>query len=323
MFPSENPLITIAIPTFNRANGFLRQALQSAVSQTYTNLEIIVSDNCSTDNTGGLVDSFSDSRIIYYKQAENIGANNNFNFCVQQAKGAFFLLLNDDDTIDNDFLETCVASLGGNLDVGVIFAGNRVIDENSKVLYETPNKCQGLSAEDFFISWFEEKVAFYLCSTLFNTKKLQRHGGFNSKTNLFQDVVAETILAWNYGRIDVFDAKASFRRHSDNKGGKPETVKAWCEDCLYLMNIICDLAVAKKDMLRQKGIKYFATKNYRLASSISSPTERIRTYYMINRKYHSSYTPYEFLYEKNIRPFGNKLKRTIKNVLLNFNNCKD
>ncbi len=59
------PLVTIGIPTFNRADSYLKYSLKSAVSQTYSNIEIIVSDNASTDNTETFVKSFNDPRIRY------------------------------------------------------------------------------------------------------------------------------------------------------------------------------------------------------------------------------------------------------------------
>jgi glycosyltransferase involved in cell wall biosynthesis len=74
MTKSSQPLVTIAMPTYNRADGFLKQALQSAVSQTYANIEIIVSDNCSTDNTESVVKEMKDPRIRYFKHSENMGA---------------------------------------------------------------------------------------------------------------------------------------------------------------------------------------------------------------------------------------------------------
>ena len=75
-----NTLVTIAIPTYNRADNYLKQALSSALVQTYRNIEIIVSDNCSTDNTESVVKNFKDSRIRYFKQKKNIGPYKNFNF---------------------------------------------------------------------------------------------------------------------------------------------------------------------------------------------------------------------------------------------------
>ena len=112
------PLVTIGISTYNRAGGYLRDALQSAVHQTYPALEIVVSDNCSTDDTEAVVRSFADPRIRYIRQAVNIGANNNFNFCIRQARGVYFLLLHDDDLIDEDLVETCVDALRGDTSVG-------------------------------------------------------------------------------------------------------------------------------------------------------------------------------------------------------------
>ena len=76
---SRTTLVTIGIPTYNRAAGFLHDALSSAVQQTHKNIEIIVSDNASTDDTESLVLGFNDPRIRYIKHAKNIGANNNFN----------------------------------------------------------------------------------------------------------------------------------------------------------------------------------------------------------------------------------------------------
>lgn len=84
------PLVTIGIPTYNRADGYLKGAIQSALDQTYPNLEIFISDNCSSDNTGLLVKSFADPRIRYHRHDVNIGGNNNFNYCVEKARGSIF-----------------------------------------------------------------------------------------------------------------------------------------------------------------------------------------------------------------------------------------
>ena len=97
MKQSESPLVSIGIPTYNRADGYLRECLTSALKQTYPNIEVIVADNCSSDNTAELMKSFSTNRLRYYKHPKNIGPQNNFNFCLDQANGAYFLLLHDDD----------------------------------------------------------------------------------------------------------------------------------------------------------------------------------------------------------------------------------
>lgn len=73
------------IPTYNRANSYLTHVLRSAVCQTYQNIEIVVSDNHSSDNTESVVREFDDPRIRYYRQKENVGPVRNRHFCLEQA----------------------------------------------------------------------------------------------------------------------------------------------------------------------------------------------------------------------------------------------
>ena len=147
-------LVTIAIPTYNRADSYLRDALESALSQTYPNIEIIVSDNCSTDGTGELVKNYSDKRLKYIRHANNIGAINNFNFGVREAKGQYFLMLHDDDMIDSDFVQTCLSKANYSTDYGMIRTGIRIIDSEKKVIRETRNLAEGLNTVQFFRAYF-------------------------------------------------------------------------------------------------------------------------------------------------------------------------
>ena len=274
------PLITIGIPTYNRADGYLKEAIESALNQTYPSLEIIIADNCSSDDTGLVVASFNDSRIRYYRHHENIGATNNFNFCLNKTTGVFFLLLHDDDLIDKDFVETCMETVKNRLDIGIVRTGTRVIGPDGKVLNETPNTVDGLTTENFFRAWFSRKTALYLCSTLFNTKRLREIGGFKSRHNLFEDVLAELELASKYGRIDIPDVKASFRHHP-SANTFVSGVNSWCEDSLFLLDSICNMPIKNKALIRKEGLRYFSTFNYELAIKINSPLNRYVAYLSI------------------------------------------
>ena len=66
------PLVSVVIPTYNRPD-YLKQAIASAVKQSYQNIEIIVCDNRSTENTQEIVESFQDSRIRFWRQPTNLG----------------------------------------------------------------------------------------------------------------------------------------------------------------------------------------------------------------------------------------------------------
>jgi glycosyltransferase involved in cell wall biosynthesis len=99
------PLVSIGIPTYN-SNGKLLKALLSVWQQDYPNIEIIVSDNCSTDNTeqicAGLQDNFVP--LKYFRQPKNIGVVPNFDFVLRNAGGEFFMWLSDDDTLEPGIL---------------------------------------------------------------------------------------------------------------------------------------------------------------------------------------------------------------------------
>jgi glycosyltransferase involved in cell wall biosynthesis len=293
------PLVSIGIPTYNRSENYLKQAVQSAVNQAYPNIEIIISDNCSTDNTGMVIQGLNEPRIRYFRQSINIGKLNNSNFCVQQAKGDYFLLLHDDDLIDHDFVSVCMKAVDYNVNCGVILTGTRVIDGNGKKIGESTNKVEGLSTTDFILGWFDNKVPLYLCSTLYNTRRLKEIGGFRSKKNLYDDDVALFQLAGKYGRKDVPDVKASFRRHSDNCG-TATSVNDWCEDSLYLLDIICNMADNDKKLLRSRGMVYFSRQNYIRASRIRPLTKRFYTFMSVYKKFEYSYSPIQYLLTRNI-----------------------
>ena len=272
-----NPKVTIGIPTYNRADGYFRQALESALNQTYQNIEIIIADNCSTDNTDSYVNSISDSRIKYFKHSKNIPPNDNFNFCLDKATGKYFLLLHDDDLIDHDFVEICMKEAASTKPFGVIRTGARVIDGNGNVLGKGYNNTKGLSTADFILSWFQWKTAFYFCCILYDTKLLREIGGIKSKNNLFQDVATAVSLATTYGRIDIHDVKANFRKHGSERTLATK-VDLWVEDSFYLLDLICDLLPKHEHRLRKEGLNYFCKFNYELAKKIKSPGMRYLTY---------------------------------------------
>jgi glycosyltransferase involved in cell wall biosynthesis len=278
------PLVTIAIPTYNRANSFLKASLNSAINQTYQNIEIIVSDNCSTDNTESVVKSFNDRRIRYFRQKENIGAIPNTNYCLHQAKGVYFTQLHDDNLIDNDFIEICLKSVNYSSDIGIIRTGTRIIDSEDNVLREYPNMAKGLSPGAYFRAYFSGATASYLCSILFNTKRVREIGGFHSKYNILEDVMAEIKIGIKYGRYDIQEIKASFRRHDSalTLAGK---VRDWCEESLILIDLMCELAPENQTHIRGEGKRAMSSFNYQLASKIKSPRERFNAYLYVFKAY--------------------------------------
>jgi glycosyltransferase involved in cell wall biosynthesis len=308
---NDNSLrVTIGIPTYNRADSYLKNALQSVLAQQYENLEIIVSDNCSKDHTKDLIYAMDDGRIRYFRQQRNISANDNFNFCLKQASGDYFLLLHDDDLIDPDFVATCMQAASGNRNIGVICTGIRTIDGKGNLLSENVNKLKEVSADDFFLGWFNSKIALYLCSTLYNTEALKALGGFYSPKNLFQDVVASVQLSVNNGQLNIHAIKASFRRHQDNRGTGARALD-WTIDSRYLLDLMCRLSTEKKSEILGNGRRFFSKKCYHQASTIVNPLVRWITYYKIYRKFDRGYPLYDAFRKYEIRGLKRLIKRNL------------
>lgn len=286
----SKPLVSIAIPTYNRADKYLKQAIQASLSQTCREIEIIISNNYSSDNTEEVVGGFTDPRIRYFRQSQNIGYTRNYTFCMEQARGPYFLLLPDDDLIDRDFIEMCLKGVNYETNIGLIRTGTRVINNKGEVIGEYPNRVVGLPTLEFFLGWFAGKTSPYTCSTLFNTRRLREVGGFTSKHNLFHDLTAEFTIAARFGRVDICDIKASFRKHFEDVTHAAK-VGNWCEDALQLMDLMCDLLPEKKELLKAKGMPFLAYLNYNRAMAVRSTWRRIAAYFIVFSKFGFRYLP--------------------------------
>ena len=110
-------MVSVGIPTFNRAN-LLVKCLNSVLQQSYENIEVIVSDNMSSDPTPDVCLEFmnQDQRVKTYRQTANIKCVPNFDYVRRQSKGEYFMLLGDDDWIDTELIHSCVQFLEDNPD---------------------------------------------------------------------------------------------------------------------------------------------------------------------------------------------------------------
>jgi glycosyltransferase involved in cell wall biosynthesis len=140
---NPQPLVSIITPTYNRPE-YLKQALTSAVRQTYENIEIIVSDNCSPENPQAIVDSFKDPRIRFSRNETNIGMFGNTMQAFKMARGKYVATLLDDDLWEEDFLEKLVPPLEANPDLVLSFCDHYVINADGEINYEITEHCSQL-----------------------------------------------------------------------------------------------------------------------------------------------------------------------------------
>ncbi|AFY46355.1 glycosyl transferase [Nostoc sp. PCC 7524] len=129
---SSEPLVSVIIPTYNRPE-YLQQAIASAIKQTYQNIEIIVSDNCSPENPQAIVESFQDSRIKFWRHPENIGMLPNQMNAFKMAQGKYVASLHDDDIWHEDFLAKLIPYLEADSSLVLAFSDQDVIDSQGKI----------------------------------------------------------------------------------------------------------------------------------------------------------------------------------------------
>jgi glycosyltransferase involved in cell wall biosynthesis len=132
MSGSRNPRVTVGLPVYNGAR-FVEGALRSILSQTVTDLELIVSDNASTDDTREICERYAskDARIRYFRQSRNIGAPRNWNFVFEQARGTYFKWNSANDECSPETLERCAAALDADPTLVLVQGRTCLVDEDT------------------------------------------------------------------------------------------------------------------------------------------------------------------------------------------------
>ncbi|GAI77161.1 unnamed protein product [marine sediment metagenome] len=139
----NKPLISIGLPVFN-GEKYLDETLNSIMTQTYFNFELIISDNASTDLTQQICRSYEakDNRIKYYRNKKNIGASKNFNLVYKLSSGEYFKWAAHDDILDPNFLYRCLKVLEGDPSIALCYSKTGIIDESGRLIgaYEYTRK---------------------------------------------------------------------------------------------------------------------------------------------------------------------------------------
>jgi glycosyltransferase involved in cell wall biosynthesis len=128
-----NPKVSVCIPTYNYAK-YLQETIESILSQTFTDFELIIIDDCSTDHTKdiGLYYASRDKRISFSVNSSNIGMVKNWNLCLSEAKGDYIrYVFGDDLLIHKEAIAKMVDVLDSNNNIALVSSSRRVIEENS------------------------------------------------------------------------------------------------------------------------------------------------------------------------------------------------
>lgn len=188
--------VSIGMPVYN-GEPYLAAALDSLLCQTYTDFELIISDNASTDRTEAICKQYAaqDARIRYYRNSTNIGATRNYNLLVEMARGQYFKWAAHDDICAPTYLEKCVEILDSMPSVVVCYPKSLLIDEirEETISDQDDLDLRSTSPSERFKTLFE---AFYF-------KQRQRQNKTNPVFGVIRlDVLRLTPCIGNYEACD-------------------------------------------------------------------------------------------------------------------------
>ena len=161
---------------------FLKESIDSILAQSYKDFELIIVDDASPDDIGGVVSSYDDARIRYYRNEENIGGTNlvaQWNHSIEYANGDWIILATDDDIYENAFLETADKLLGKYPDVDIFRGRISSFNSSSPETIRDAEVCMPEFAcfEEFAYSMFHGLLGG-VPQYVFRRKALMGIGGF-------------------------------------------------------------------------------------------------------------------------------------------------
>lgn len=226
---NKKPLVSVVIPVFNGSN-FLREAIDSVLSQTYANIEILVINDGSKDEnkTEKIALSYGD-RITYISK-ENGGVSSALNLGINKMQGDFFSWLSHDDVFFPSKTEDQINYFLNNINARIIFSDVQLVDSIGNNLARDV----GIK-ENARLNFFYQLLSFYPingCTTLIHKSVFNEIGGFNGDLSTTQDYDIWFRIAKKYS-FDYFDIKVLKSRIHDEQNSVTNSVMRYECDELY------------------------------------------------------------------------------------------
>jgi glycosyltransferase involved in cell wall biosynthesis len=181
------PRVTIGLPVYNGAR-YLADAIDSLLLQSFSDFELIISDNASTDETGAICQAYAarDARIRYVRQPENIGAIGNFAYVLDQAVGDFFMWATHDDRRDPHFLEFALQVFDAAPETGLVFCDMTVTDLQTGL--GTRVQCSTIRARNRLTKYLYRLLADVCPSLIYGLHRIDVLRRFNLESYDYMDI---------------------------------------------------------------------------------------------------------------------------------------
>lgn len=207
------PRVSVGLPVFN-GSPHLARAIDSILGQSFTDLELVVSDNGSTDDTAEICRSFAskDRRVRYFCNPENIGAARNYNIVFSHARGEYFKWASASDVCEPSFIAKCAAVLDSRRDVVLVCPHTRYFKDDATVGEEQSFELASESACARFIEFLRRVRLNNMLNGLIRAEALGHTGMHKIFRGSDVNLVAELTL---YGKFAVVPELLFNRRMDD------------------------------------------------------------------------------------------------------------
>ncbi|MEM0986804.1 MAG: glycosyltransferase family 2 protein [Pseudomonadota bacterium] len=230
--------LAIGFPVYN-GEKYIGRALDSILSQDFTDFEIIICDNASTDRTQDICLQYAerDARIRYVRNPENLGAGRNYDRCFHETESEYFKWQAHDDELEPGFLSRAIAALDAEPDAVLWASAITVIDADGNAIRQVSDPLEGVDSQKP-AHRYRAMLRPHSCTTFFGVfrrsalGRTQLHGTFYGSDKVMLTEVALT------GRV-IYDPEPFFRNRDhddaysnqleDKKMGKRDRALAWLD----------------------------------------------------------------------------------------------
>ncbi len=215
------PKLSVCIPAYNNA-GYIKQTIDAVLNQDLGDFELVIVDDCSKDDTVGVIESIGDSRIRLVKNDKNLGMTGNWNKCIDEAAGEFVKLICADDVLYEGSLKKELDALEINPDVNLVMSDTLLIDmEGKKVgsFKRWPVKGVMEGRKLAKISLLFNNFFGAPCNTMFRKSAAIKVGGFDSRFNYILDFDFWVSLACLGKVFIIHEPLNGFRIREDSNTG--------------------------------------------------------------------------------------------------------
>ncbi|MBR5851394.1 MAG: glycosyltransferase family 2 protein [Bacteroidaceae bacterium] len=249
---------------------FFKEALDSILSQTYKDFELIIVNDASPEDLDSIVKQYDDPRIRYYFNEENIGGKDlvaQWNHCLEYAKGEYVILASDDDVYHPEYLEKMDELVRKYPDVNVYRPRVQYINKNNEIIYTENLLPVKMSLIQYLEAWITTKIGSGIPFNVFKRLELEKQGGFlNYPLGWFSDDATVIEIAKSNGMAYSADTLFSFRCSDINISSKKHTkslilkkIKATEVFYYNIKQLITNLPTIDNDDLEKKD---FLTKRF-------------------------------------------------------------